>query len=410
MSDTPTNERCGPYELIERIALGGMAEVWRAQSQTTDGVTKVVALKRPLARYAADEDFRKMFIDEARLAAQVSHPNIAQILDLGEVDNRLYIAMELLDGVNLRELSQLHTTRKQAIPAQLTAYIIAKAAEALHAAHLARDHRGNSLGLVHRDMSPHNVILTRDGDVKLVDFGIARAEQRLSQTQAGVVKGKVRYLSPELLKGHEASPQSDIFALGLIMAELLSGEQVINGANDLENFKLISTIRPTELIARFSSSLAPFGAVLLKMLDPEPAKRFTEAEEIAEQLERYLIEERGIYGRVQAARHLKLVEHHEEPVAKPRAEPAVVTSTPASVAPPEDPTRFGEPAAVEPIAPAGDADGRKDWKNIETHRWDVTPAMLAAARRSARLKAFGLSVIAAILGALFVAWVMNLGQ
>ena len=116
---TEVNERCGPYELQERIALGGMAEVWKATVATSDGVVKEVALKRPLSRYAADEDFRKMFIDEARLAAQVSHPNIAQIFDLGEADNRLYIAMELLDGVNLRQLGELYSLRKVQFPPAL---------------------------------------------------------------------------------------------------------------------------------------------------------------------------------------------------------------------------------------------------------------------------------------------------
>ena len=162
-----------------------------ARASAADSVVKDVALKRPLSRYAADDDFRKMFIDEARLAAQVSHPNIAQIFELGEADNRLYIAMEFLDGVNLRQLSELFKLRDKPFPAALASYIVSKAAEALYAAHTARNQQGEPLGLVHRDMSPHNVILTRDGDVKIVDFGIARAEQRLSQTQAGVVKGKV---------------------------------------------------------------------------------------------------------------------------------------------------------------------------------------------------------------------------
>ena len=405
------NERCGPYELRERIALGGMAEVWQATVTTSDGVVKNVALKRPLSRYAADQDFRKMFIDEARLAAQVSHPNIAQIFDHGEADNRLYIAMELLDGVNLRQLGELFSLRRVKFPSVLACYIVSKTAEALYAAHRATDQHGRPLGLVHRDMSPHNVILTREGDVKIVDFGIARAEQRLSQTQAGVVKGKVRYLSPELLKGQEASPQSDIFALGLIMVELLTGNQVINGSNDLENFKLISSLRATELIASAPEELGPVGSVLLKMLEAEPSKRYESADEITDELQRYLIKEGSIFGRVQAATHLGSVwlgtgEATDNRKSEIRASNAPLAS--AEIEAVEEPTRFGEvPGPIEKPREAGKS---KDWKNIETHRWQVTPSMLAASRRVARLKALGLGMVAAVLGAIFIAWVMRLGQ
>lgn len=404
-------ERCGRYELTERIALGGMAEVWRATFETEDGVVKEVALKRPLSRYAADEDFRKMFIDEARLAAQVSHPNIAQILELGEVDNRLYIAMELLDGVNLRQLGELYGLRKAAVPPILTCYIISKAAEALYAAHTAKDHHGRPLALVHRDMSPHNVILTRDGDVKIVDFGIARAEQRLSQTQAGVVKGKVRYLSPELLKGHEATPQSDIFALGLILVELLTGEQVINGQNDLENFQLISSLRATELIASAPSQLGPFGSVILKMLEAEPSRRYQSADEITDELQRYLIKDGRFFGKLQAAGNLA-----EVFPGGPRSGVSAVVDAPGTVDAVlpmptdlvEEPTRFGEIPVLS--GPPKEGVPGKDWKNIETHRWQVTPSMLAASRRASRLKMAGLGFMAAILGAVFIAWVMGLGQ
>lgn len=416
MSSEPM-ERCGRYELIERIALGGMAEVWRARASTADSVVKEVALKRPLSRYATDEDFRKMFIDEAQLAAQVSHPNIAQIFELGEADNRLYIAMELLDGVNLRQLSELFSLRQRPFPSVLACYIVSKAAEALYAAHTARDQQGQTLGLVHRDMSPHNVILTRDGDVKLVDFGIARAEQRLSQTQAGVVKGKVRYLSPELLKGHEASPQSDIFALGLIFVELLTGVQVINGTNDLENFKLISSLRATELISRAPEKLGPVGGVLLKMLELEPPKRYRSADDITDELQRYLIRDTGIFGRVQAARQLADV-WPGGGVAPTKATvedvQAVADVKPAEPPEVEEPTRFGEvPAELETDVLVDSAESKargKDWKNIETHRWDVSPSMLAASRRTSRLKLLGLGVVAATLGAIFVAWVMGLGK
>ena len=414
MSSEP-RERCGRYELIERIALGGMAEVWRARASAADSVVKDVALKRPLSRYAADDDFRKMFIDEARLAAQVSHPNIAQIFELGEADNRLYIAMELLDGVNLRQLSELFKLRDKPFPAALASYIVSKAAEALYAAHTARNQQGEPLGLVHRDMSPHNVILTRDGDVKIVDFGIARAAQRLSQTQAGVVKGKVRYLSPELLKGHEASPQSDIFALGLIFVELLTGQQVINGSNDLENFKLISSLRATELISRAPTQLGPIGSVLLKMLELEPEKRYRSADDITDELQRHLIRDGGIYGRFQAARHLgEVLPSGSEPTQQGGTDIIAVASDPSLAEPVEveEPTRFGEvPAVEQSVASPVDTKSRgKDWKNVETHRWDVSPSMLAASRRTSRLKLLGLGLLAATLGAIFIAWVMGLGK
>jgi serine/threonine protein kinase len=222
----------GKYLLVERLAQGGMAEVVRAVYQGAAGVEKTVALKRILPGLDGAGELVTMFIDEARIAASLTHVNVAQVFDFGEVGGTYYLAMELVDGVDLGRL--LDAQRRRAgtgLPPPLCAFIIAEAARGLAYAHERRAPSGSSYGIVHRDVSPQNVLVSYAGEVKIADFGIAKAAGKLHKTASGALMGKLRYMSPEQVNGEPLDGRSDIFALGTILWELLVGAALWNGDN-----------------------------------------------------------------------------------------------------------------------------------------------------------------------------------
>lgn len=191
----------GKYTLMDRISYGGMAEVYRAKTFGAAGFERIVAIKLLLPNMAMDQDFVTMLIDEAKIAGQLSHANIAQIFDLGSVEGRYYIVQEYVSGMDLRKvLRRLAKSGRKLSVAQAT-HIIIKACEGLEYAHNKRDPLGKPLNLVHRDVSPQNILVSNEGEVKLVDFGIAKAEGRATRTLAGLVKGKFAYMSPEQIRG-----------------------------------------------------------------------------------------------------------------------------------------------------------------------------------------------------------------
>ncbi|MEM6456459.1 MAG: protein kinase, partial [Acidobacteriota bacterium] len=223
----------GPYALIERIAIGGMAEVWKAQRSGVEGFQKTVAIKRILAHLTDNPEFVTMFIDEAKLAAQLSHGNIIQIHDLGKVDDEHYIAMEFVDGKDLRSILQTARKREMPMPIGLAMLIAAQLASALDYAHRKRGFDGQELGLVHRDISPQNVLISHEGDVKLCDFGIVKAVAKASTTQMGALKGKLQYMSPEQAWGQSVDGRSDIFSLGAVFFEMLTGRKLFTGDSEI---------------------------------------------------------------------------------------------------------------------------------------------------------------------------------
>ncbi len=226
-------EEYGNYFLLEKIAVGGMAELFKAQQRGVQGFQKIVAIKRILPHFSDNEDFVTMFIDEAKLAAQLTHPNIAQIFDLGKAGNSYYIAMEYVNGRDLRTL--LRKVREHGIPfpEQVAAFVVMKVAAALDYAHRKRGFDDRELKLVHRDISPQNVILSTEGAVKLVDFGIAKAASKASHTVAGALKGKLLYMSPEQATGQPLDNRSDLYSLGLVLFELLTGERCFQADSEL---------------------------------------------------------------------------------------------------------------------------------------------------------------------------------
>ncbi|HEU5060606.1 MAG TPA: serine/threonine-protein kinase, partial [Kofleriaceae bacterium] len=219
----------GKYLLLDRISVGGMAEVFKAKSYGVEGFEKVIAIKRILPSMGEDKDFIKMFIDEAKIAGQLSHANICQIFELGKHQGAHFIAMEYIWGKDLLQIQ--HRLRKggQIMPVAMACYIVSKVCEGLDYAHRKRDAMGRHLEIVHRDCSPQNVLISYEGEVKLIDFGIARAASRSSRTNAGVLKGKFGYMSPEQVRGLPLDHRSDLFAVGTVFYESLTGERLFQG-------------------------------------------------------------------------------------------------------------------------------------------------------------------------------------
>lgn len=233
-----------PYFIERRLAAGGMAEVFVAKRKGPHGFEKRVALKRILPQFAVEPDFVHMFIDEARLAARLDHANIVQVFDFGQHAGTFFIAMELVDGSNVNQLLRAVAARDEAVPLDIAIHIVTEAAAALAYAHALRDDDGNPLRIVHRDVSPANLLLTRDGHVKLSDFGIARAASFEARTQTGQLRGKLGYMSPEQVLGRELDGRSDVFTLTTIFAEMLIAEPLFGKGNDLD---VLMRIRDVDL-------------------------------------------------------------------------------------------------------------------------------------------------------------------
>jgi serine/threonine-protein kinase len=219
----------GKYLLAERIDVGGMAEVFLARGQ--DG--RPVAVKRLLPGYADDREIVTMFLDEARIAVQLDHPSIVQVRDLGRVGESYYIAMEYVAGTDLFELQARLRERGRRLPIPLAAHVAVRICAALDHAHRRRDAAGRSLGVVHRDVSPQNVLLSFEGEVKLIDFGIARAAHRARPGEERVLRGKLGYMSPEMARGLPVDRRSDVFAAGTVLHEMLTGERLFTGGPEL---------------------------------------------------------------------------------------------------------------------------------------------------------------------------------
>jgi hypothetical protein len=221
-----TGARIGPYLLVDRIALGGMAEIWAARQTGLAGFERLVVIKRMAEALSGDPDFVAMFLDEARLAAQLTHPNIVHVLDLGEHGGSYFLAMEYLNGENLATVARTGVLQKTPLPPVLAAYVAAQAAAGLSHAHTKAGIDGKPLHVVHRDVSPQNLVLTYDGLVKVVDFGIARAANRAALTTGNALKGKLGYMSPEQAMGRELDARSDVFALGIVLHEALTSKRL----------------------------------------------------------------------------------------------------------------------------------------------------------------------------------------
>ncbi len=235
--DIEKMDRIGPYLLHQKVARGGMAELFLADYVRRDGFKRKVAVKRILPHLAGNPNFIKMFTREARVAALLQHPNIVQIFDYGKIENIYFIAMEYIDGKNLAEIL---AALKQGLPIDKAVFIISQICKGLDYSHTKRDdNTGEPFHIVHRDISPQNLLISYQGEVKISDFGISKARSEPSLTQAGVVKGKMAYLSPEQALGEPIDQQADIYALGLVFHETLTGKRVYRFSSDIEAIRTV---------------------------------------------------------------------------------------------------------------------------------------------------------------------------
>ncbi|MCC7072905.1 MAG: protein kinase [Deltaproteobacteria bacterium] len=276
------------YELLKKLATGGMAEIFLAKQSGLEGFEKVVVLKRILPHLAQDEEFVSMFLDEARIAAKLSHPNVVQIYDLGKADGTYYIAMEYVSGRNVQHLIGKAQQRGEMTPVEHVCRILAGVCDGLHYAHSRKDYDGTPLNIVHRDISPQNILVSFAGGVKVVDFGIAKASTQLAQTRAGVLKGKYAYMSPEQVRGARVDHRSDLFAVGLVMYEMLTGVRAFERDSSLKTLKAIVQEKP--LNPRELNPDVPMEVVKLlsKALEKNPDRRYKTAQEMQLALEDYL--------------------------------------------------------------------------------------------------------------------------
>jgi serine/threonine protein kinase len=282
-------DRFGRYELVSRLGHGGMAETWRARLMAAAGITKPALIKRILPEYASDDAFISMFISEARISATLSHGNIAQVHDFGEVDGEYFLAMEYVDGQPLdRILKRARLSGFSSVPTPLATFIALEMCRGLHYAHTRRDDSGKPLGIVHRDISPDNVLVSYEGQVKLVDFGIAKARmQRNFNTAPGVVKGKYLYFSPEQARGEEVDGRTDVWATGIVLYVMVCGRLPAEGPEYAVLPKLINGAfpRPSELRPDVPAELE---ALIMKALALNKNHRYESSHAFGEALTGYL--------------------------------------------------------------------------------------------------------------------------
>ncbi len=344
------------YAIVGEIGVGGMARVHLAYLDGPGGFRKWVAIKRIHRHLAGDDTFVRMFLDEARVAARISHPYVAQVFELGRYRRTYWLAMEYLHGEPLHELICANAERGgRALDPYLAARLIADAAEGLHAAHELRGHDGSLLNLVHRDVSPHNIFVTYDGTAKMVDFGIATGAGRLASTRVGTLKGKLAYMSPEQIRGRPLDRRADVFALGIVLWELTTGERLFRGETELETLERVQACRvprPTRSLPGFPPELE---AILLDALQKHRDQRIPNARELSRALRRFGARAASPVGCEEVSAHVREVLAHHL-----RAREALLRSAPAPATQPPSRTarialRSPSPttAAQRPCSPPG---------------------------------------------------------
>lgn len=267
-----------------------MAEVFSAESAGLEGFKKRVAIKRVLPHLAEKAEFIGMFLDEARLSAHLGHSNCVQVFDIGQGDNTYFIVMEMVDGSDLKGVIKYYRDRQQVIPLEEALLICVRICEGLAYAHELRDSNGTPLNIVHRDMSPPNVLMTRYGEVKIADFGLAKANSQLEESQPGIIKGKFGYLSPEAAQGQVVDRRADIFAVGIILWEMLAGRRLFQGKSDLETVKQVQRAQVPDITTINSGVPRSVAAVLARSLSADPETRYQAARHLGDDLNKVLFQ------------------------------------------------------------------------------------------------------------------------
>lgn len=295
-------ELFGKYELIKRLGFGGMAEVFLARTKGVGGFEKDLAIKRLLPHCTEDQHIVDLLADEARITVRLTHPNIVQVFDFGKIDSSYYIAMEYIDGVDLKSLIEYSRDVKP-LPLAISLYVVAALLEGLDFAHRRVDSEGQSLGIIHRDVTPHNILISKDGLVKLTDFGVARARISSHVSVVGDIRGKFSYMPPEQACGGELDHRVDLFAAGAILYELLTGKQPYISESTGEQMKKLNEalVPPSAYSPAISSTL---DQIVLKALALDPDERFNNGESFAQELQAEIKSDVAISGSSDLQRRL----------------------------------------------------------------------------------------------------------
>ncbi|HMG53168.1 MAG TPA: serine/threonine-protein kinase [Kofleriaceae bacterium] len=284
----PMPKAVGRYQIVDRLAVGGMAELFKATLTGDHGFEKLVAIKKILPHLATDRSFVEMFIDEARITAQLDHRHIVQVFELGTDADTPYIAMQYVDGLDVLALLRECARSQIRLPPDLAALIARDVLDALDYAHHALDSSGRPLGIIHRDISPGNVLLSWRGDVKLTDFGIARAAERRHKTEAGTLKGKYGYMSPEQVSGGEVDARSDLFSVGILLAEMVMARRLFTSTNDLDILLMVRDARLDRLHKYATEFPVELRVLTTKALQRRPEDRWSDAAQFRDALDEWL--------------------------------------------------------------------------------------------------------------------------
>ena len=277
----------GRYQLLSRLAIGGMAEVYLARQGELSGFKTLVVVKKVLPHLAVKPDFIAMFLDEARIASMLDHPNVVKILEVGRTESEYFLAMELVQGKPLAMILQQSERAKTPLPHNLGALILANAAAGLHHAHQLTDASGTLLHLVHRDISPQNIMVSFEGSVKVIDFGIARALGRLGDTSSGSLKGKLGYMAPEQARGESVDARADIFSLGVVLWECIAGRRLFLRENELATLRAV-VYEPIPKVSKYTKVDPVLEIIIEHALARDIEERFQTAEEMHVALERWV--------------------------------------------------------------------------------------------------------------------------
>lgn len=295
------------YQILDRLDAGGMAEVFRAVAVSLEGFEKPVAIKRVLPQLSANERFIRMFLDEARLSLYLSHTNIVSVFDVVQSDQVYFIVMEYIEGANLKKVVEAARLRQGPLPVPIAVYIAVQVCQGLDYAHNKTDPRGRDLNIVHRDVSPPNVLLSWTGEVKITDFGLAKAASQMSVTDPGVVKGKFGYLSPEAALGETVDRRTDVFAAGIILWEMLAGRRLFQGNADWDTLQLVRKAEIPSLRALNPSVPVELEEIIRRALARDPNERFQSAQELGRRLSGYLSSTASVVTAYDVAAYLKAV-------------------------------------------------------------------------------------------------------
>lgn len=340
----PPPRAIGPYLLEELLGRGGMAEVYRARREGSGGFEKVFALKRILPLYARNPTLIQRFESEAKIAGGLDHGNVVHVVDFGEADGEHYLVMEWVDGVPLSTLLRTVAERGRHLPPEVVAHVLSEAAQGLHYAHTRTDATGRPLSIVHRDVSPQNILLARQGDVKITDFGIAKAADSVVRTEAGIQVGKLCYMAPEQAKGEPLDARADVYALGIVLWECLAMRPLFPRDDGGEALRAVIEPKHVAPSVACPTATAALDAVVLKALAPDREARYPDAGALARDLRVYVHSIAPGFGNAELAQYLQETLPFAGGAARVSAPPQ-----PAPAPAPAAPTAWPKPAPAAAI-------------------------------------------------------------